>query len=358
MKKGAVDVALMIGAIVIPTAALIGSLILAFSMIERLTDAMLVATVVAHDISALTAVAYSMPEDITIYHNPPFDCRYIYDEGYGEWYLSCLSDEMNITLLHRRVFTKTSRTFRYVSDPVNYFAHTAFRIDIPTEDIVVRNFPFSTYATFKEGGILYYDIKEEGLEISKTRRGFQDSLSGETEEDSFFEIIKIVHDVCRTKEDGEEIVGTVRLPPPYYICAELWGELKGELKLDKFIFSPNKVTPPYSRDGITPQKYVLEEYGECVTLHKFNVNNFENLMGCKVEINLFGTHVTPEYLECSSLRANDVFRVGGYLEGDEKYSRNFDIVRYGIQIEYNVTYSESDDSESDDKVTLSLLRVG
>lgn len=76
-KKAQIDIALTIGAIVIPAAALIGSLIFAFALLGPLTDAARLAAVIAHDTVTLTDVAYSVPDDIKIYYKPPPMCQFI-----------------------------------------------------------------------------------------------------------------------------------------------------------------------------------------------------------------------------------------------------------------------------------------
>ncbi len=76
-KKAQVDIALTIGAIVIPAAALIGSLIFAFALLGPLTDAARLAAVIAHDTVTLADVAYSVPDNIKVYYQPPRMCQFV-----------------------------------------------------------------------------------------------------------------------------------------------------------------------------------------------------------------------------------------------------------------------------------------
>lgn len=361
MKKGAVDIAIMIGAIVIPTAALIGSLILAFSMIERLTDAMLVATVVAHDIAALSAVAYSMPEDVTLFHNPPFDCRYMYDYDNHYWYLTCLSDQMNISNIHRGIFTKGTRTFRHANDPVNYYAQTNFRIDIPVVGIVVRNFPYSTYTTLKENTIIYeFDEDLERLKIEKERTTFQDMLitSGVYDEytEPVLEIVRDIHRACSTAEDIE--TKTLRLPPTYYICNP---SAYNNIQLKKFILPPDQVTSQYRKDGIAPSQDFFDNFERedyLIVLQSFNVGRFDNLLNCKVDIIGLGEYNEKENMCCFHMEELDVLTSGGFKQGDEHYSSDgFDILLNGMSVRYNVTVEERDNEEEKLQVNLIWERV-
>jgi len=74
--KSQVDVALLIGSIVIPSAALLGALIFAFTLLGPLTDMAKLAAVISHDTITLADIAYSVPEDIEIHYKPPSLCKF------------------------------------------------------------------------------------------------------------------------------------------------------------------------------------------------------------------------------------------------------------------------------------------
>ncbi|MCD6576250.1 MAG: hypothetical protein J7K73_03760 [Nanoarchaeota archaeon] len=75
--KSQVDVALLIGSIIIPSAALLGSLIFAFTLLGPLTDAARLAAVISHDAVTLVDVVYSVPGDIEVHYKPPSSCRFV-----------------------------------------------------------------------------------------------------------------------------------------------------------------------------------------------------------------------------------------------------------------------------------------
>jgi len=76
-SKSQVDVAITIGAIIIPMAAMFGSLVFAFVIIAEMGNAAQLAGVIMHDITSLIDVAYSVPDDIKINYKPPYLCKFI-----------------------------------------------------------------------------------------------------------------------------------------------------------------------------------------------------------------------------------------------------------------------------------------
>ena len=74
--KSQVDVALLIGSIVIPSAALLGALIFSFTLLGPLTDIAKVAAVISHDSITLVDIAYSVPGNLEIHYKPPSVCKF------------------------------------------------------------------------------------------------------------------------------------------------------------------------------------------------------------------------------------------------------------------------------------------
>ncbi len=323
MKKGAVDIAIMIGAIVIPTAALLGSLILTFGMIEGLTDGVVIATVFAHDIAALSSVAYSVPEDVTIFYNPPFDCRYIGNEPP----LLCMDDKMAMSSPALISHDKFTRTFRHPKEEFKYFDYARIMVEIPDFRIP---FEFSSYASLNEPSsrIPMSSVENNRLKISKTRSTMYNSLAV-SHDDPLFELVRAVRYGC----EGRILSGIISLQPQYYLCNE-----GNTLHLKKHIYLPHEVTPTYARDdeGHSPRSFVLNKdeggYGDDITIESFDMRRFNDVSDCSVQINVDGTGCKS--LNCGEIENIDVYRVGGCDTGTT-YSR-YDIVRMGMILEYRI----------------------
>ena len=328
MKKGAVDIAIMIGAIVIPVAALIGALILSFSMIERLTQGVIVAHVIAYDISALAAVAYSVPEDISIRYNPAFDCENVFIDDVTqqqEFYLSCLNDEMQIRKIRIVHGSESTRTFRHPRDTnLKYFNLITFEINIPDE----RPIPAELHAhgSLKETSPIHFS--DEEIIIEKTRGSFFDTLDRfANTKNPLFEIVDLVNSVCNNEYEG---IGSFQSPPSYYICHE-----GSTIYFKKYIHLPHQVTPPYSSDGAAPQGDSLENFGKVIVLQSFDFDK----ISCAVEI---------EGIGCNDLENEDILKIG-YDSVETRY-KSEDVVRHGMGIDYSASYSN-------EEVTLILERT-
>jgi hypothetical protein len=160
MKKAQVDVALTIGSIIVPLAALFGALIFAWAMIGPIGDAGKLAAVIAHDVSVLSDVAYSVPDNIKIMYRPPTLCGFDYGATGKKSIISCLSGYMNITTSMLKVGVEKTKIDGETTDFPFYLQSTLIA-EIPEEDAAqLQNPPFSvSYRSFA-------NIKDKGLTMS------------------------------------------------------------------------------------------------------------------------------------------------------------------------------------------------
>jgi hypothetical protein len=97
-KKSQVDVALTVGAIIIPVAALFGALVFAFVMLTQFSDAARLAASISFDTITLADVAYSVPDSIRIFYKPPALCEFKEDPSTGlRDTITCLNGFLNFT---------------------------------------------------------------------------------------------------------------------------------------------------------------------------------------------------------------------------------------------------------------------
>ncbi|MDD5051073.1 MAG: hypothetical protein PHH61_01905 [Candidatus Nanoarchaeia archaeon] len=95
-RKAQVDIALILGSIVVPVAVLLGALIFAWAMISPVTDAGRTAGLLTHDLATMTDIAYSASDSIRIIYAPASNCKMAKDVQ-GANIISCFNGFMNVS---------------------------------------------------------------------------------------------------------------------------------------------------------------------------------------------------------------------------------------------------------------------
>lgn len=98
-SRAQVDIALTIGSIVVPIVVLLGALIFSWAMISTTTNAGRVAGIIAHDMTNLVDLAYSVPDDITLRYVPVSICKFAkeIDPSTTHDFVTCFNGFMNFT---------------------------------------------------------------------------------------------------------------------------------------------------------------------------------------------------------------------------------------------------------------------
>ena len=75
-KKGQIDIAIVIGSIIVPISAMIGALMFAWLLLSPTVDLCRIAETISYDVAVLSDVVYSVPDDITIIYKAPSVCTF------------------------------------------------------------------------------------------------------------------------------------------------------------------------------------------------------------------------------------------------------------------------------------------
>jgi hypothetical protein len=228
-RKSQVDVALTIGSIIVPLAAIFGALIFAWAMIGPLADAAKLAAVISYDVATLADIAYSVPDELTVWYTPPGVCEFINSTVAGpKNNMVCLGGFMNITSFYYKVDTKETKVgnnaqnFVYklesaigvVLDP-KYTTDSAGNA-IPQPFIV--SYPafgdLKDYGANFAGSTINLEVNDN-VKITKKRSGLYDTISAIGDlKDPLQMIVSNAFAACPTTNLTDM---PVRVPPNYYV---------------------------------------------------------------------------------------------------------------------------------------------
>ena len=214
-RKSQVDVALTIGSIIIPVAALFGALVFAFVMINSLADAAKVAAVIAYDTATLADIAYSVPDQIKIYYQPPSVCEFVNTTPGGpKNMISCLNGFMNLTGPFQFRTVAYSTQIKEGCTYMPYSLDSYIRANLP-KDIVKDDegrdvpqpyiVPYPAYANIKDLAVIMrgndgrIDIDVNGsIVVQKSRQSIYDSLlpMASYEKDPLYQIVLNMMGAC------------------------------------------------------------------------------------------------------------------------------------------------------------------
>lgn len=239
-KKAQVDVALTIGAIIIPVAVLFGALIFAWAMISPVTDAGRTAGLVMYDMGAMTDIVYSVPDSIRLVYSPPSMCSMEKDIQ-GASIISCFSGFMNFSSSINVHATTVAVEFPTLNDKGD--VEKGLR-DIPLEAHVNSSIIFSkeilksakledkpidveysAFANLNDFDLIHisnyaetYLQTDKGIVFEKHRSGMEDTIVPESlavyDKDPLAEIVSNSAAVCNT---GSTITKDAYLKPGFYL---------------------------------------------------------------------------------------------------------------------------------------------
>jgi hypothetical protein len=214
-RKSQVDVALTIGAIIIPVVALFGSLIFAFVMISQYADAGKLAAVISYDTITLTDIAYSVPDTIKIYYQPPSSCEFINTTiGGKKTILTCLNGFMNLSgPFSLRIVAHSAQIYGGCAD-VPFSVETYIPATIPADRVVddqgtpiTQPFyvAYPGYSNMKDqavvmggdSGLINIDVNN-AIIVQKIRKGTFDTLDPDSsiQNDPLYLLISHTLTVC------------------------------------------------------------------------------------------------------------------------------------------------------------------
>lgn len=234
-KRAQVDVALTVGAIIIPLAALMGSLVFAWAMISPLTDACKLAGVISHDIATLVDISYAVPDNVEIYYQPPSQCEFYNSTSAGgkKGDLTCLNGYMNIsgsTIKYRVNSYRTSDLKAFAASgsgcvdmPASIEASLGMTLS-PDSSVIMPTYPafveLPAFTNLRDAGLISKSgggapLKiDNAISISKTREGGYDTLYPiGISNDFLYETVKVVYDSCfaQTTKKAEASIFTPHL---------------------------------------------------------------------------------------------------------------------------------------------------
>lgn len=350
VKKGAVDIPILIGAIIIPSVALLASIIFMFGLFGRMVDIVELATIIAYDISALSAVAYSLPaENLKIRYQLPLDCFADDSE------ILCLNEEVTLRYFGSRLDTINVATFRDINDYFTVGMTTTVHIEEveghPPPNIRTE---FLNHASLKESVSHIQLTEEEGrFVIEKKRHYTHDTLSSFDVIRSTNPLQRIAEELHRAfkNEEYEITTITIQTPPSYYVCHDvvydsISNTQNKHLFLNKYTFPTERVTPSFTPEGtiktshveITSIKPNLEG-GDFFTLTSLNLNVFNEIF----EDIDFKYEDLELMTDCSRIFQFDANCT------DSCWNNNC-VRRDGIGIEVTITRENND-------VTISMVRI-
>jgi hypothetical protein len=216
-RKSQVDVALTIGSIIIPVAALFGSLIFAFVMISQYTDAAKLTSVIAYDIATLADVAYATPDTIKIFYQPPSSCEFIASTTDKKDRISCLNGFLNLSNFYYGVTTQESQIKGGCAD-VLYSLESSMMARLPDDITATLNgkpvpqpikISYPAYANIKDqsmiglgsSGLLPITVNDAVI-VQKIRTPIYDSLAAISildEYDPLYSTIFNMLSACKTE---------------------------------------------------------------------------------------------------------------------------------------------------------------
>ena len=305
-KKGQVDVALAIGSVIVPVAALIGALIFAFASIADTANAFKLASLISYDVSTIRGVAYSVPDDVAVYYTPPSQCdmgesEIVCDEG--NLIISGVRYEVKTSELNSKEREETYGTETQLSMKIKTLPGVSamgFRADADSNDYLMR------------GGADNIDMTD-GLKIEKKNDGLFDTISTDSYiegEDFLFEIVRQAYAACNS---GDEQTLELFVPVSYGLVKK-----------------SNKITLIHlgRDDG-------LVEDAPMRSLYTVNLNELQDLTGC--------TYVFKGILEDKNAFAvaynkPNGLRLNGEITYDDQSSRvtiEFDETSGGLE-EWNI----------------------
>jgi len=311
-RKSQVDVALAIGAIIIPVAALFGSLIFAFVMISQYGDAAKIAAVIAHDTVTLADVAYSVPDTITIYYQPPKTyCSFTNstsDEVKDKIY--CLNGFLNFTGIFKFETTsyKTKINNNYSLIPYSLKVSIPAFLDPGTEDILgnLVELPmyidYSGYANLKDPAMtragskseIYFKV-DDAIIVQKFRKSIFDTLDPTIDQtvsgDPLVTIMLNMLTACQKPDKPKQEVSYFVLPHNYNINRTITDNI---IYLTRFHQSPLNIAS-------TDPKYT-----NWSVVNSFNVNKLNSLSGLNCTFNLNNTYFNSTTAKFTEPRGNSV----------------------------------------------------
>jgi hypothetical protein len=276
-KRSQVDVALAIGSIIIPVAALFGALIFAFVMVSQYGDAAKIAAVISHDTVTLADVAYSVPDTIKIYYQPPKSyCSFSEPDK-----ISCLNGFMNLSGVFKFETTSLASKLKEnctdvpysleVSIPALLPPGTLDKNGIPVQLPMIINYP--GFANMKDPAILMGGSKSEivlevnnAIIVQKNRKSIFDTLDKDIQDtDPLFMILQNMLDACNSQDKTKtvSVMSYFILPHNYNLNRTSESNV---LSLTRFSQSPLNI---YSNDA----KYTNWSVIEFFDISKLNGQN-------------------------------------------------------------------------------------
>lgn len=268
-KKAQIDVALTIGAIIVPLGAIFGALIFVWAMIGPLGDAGKLASVIAFDTATLADIAYSVPDDVKIHYVPPAQCSIIPD-GPSQHKITCMNGFMNVTNLQYKVTTHDTKFPDWMGigiiEDLPYSLEAEISVVVPSENLLDPNtgqprdpplrvsYPgFMNWndKSMAEGGNPM-KITEKSVEISKKRFSTFDALSdiNSNKGTPLETLIHAAKEVCVANGSSDVNDLEVNLPPFYYLTFPTSSVAKACLNKKVFSADVARTRPPddYSRE--------------------------------------------------------------------------------------------------------------
>ena len=241
MAKSQIDIATFVGSIVIPIAALIGSLIFAFSLLGAFGDAERYTAVVVHDVATLQDVAFSFPDTVTIRYTLPYGvCKYNFTL---QKYICGRHGEFNLSLIQQNVdFSKINISNGLFGSGSGYEGN----IEMPSIGYV------NSYFSAKQYGIYYYipvgyssfaymsnkfygyslfSVDDEGrVVIQKVRQGFRDAhgygIYGVHETGMIYPLVKAAMEMTACDKSTDSCYTLVYVDIPEYYNLKIYGVSK------------------------------------------------------------------------------------------------------------------------------------